>query len=179
MQIDKLFGEVLKWNVAFQVEIPSKNLNLEIFYEEYKEYSEAKTEEERIDALGDMIVVLLGIAAKLVILPAENKSIKALAQNQVVKINDYVVQSLTDSVLGNYQQATALSEILAVLDIELTNRKQDTDKVVMKIMEYNWKKFWTEAEVKTTKLPSVKTAFGYVVKNETGKIQKPPSFVHL
>lgn len=177
-----MFSEVLKWNVMFGVPIPDDNvLGMgKLLQEEFNEFINAKDDQEKADALGDIVVVTLGICARTMNCPFPAKHIIHRAGGvDRVNLDVLVFYGVMDSINSGLEVGRACSELLEIVNIECNRRGIDLQAVFRKIMDANWKKFWSEEEAK--KLPEgckMERIGGIVVKNEYGKIMKPPTFKH-
>lgn len=177
-----MFSEVLRWNVMFGVPVPDDNIigMAKLLQEEFDEFVHAETEEQKADALGDIVVVTLGICARTLNQPQRAKGIIQRAGGVArVNLDVLVFYGVMDSINSGLEVGRACSELLEIVFIECDRRKIDIESVFRKIMDANWKKFWTEEEAK--KAPQgyvVEKTGGIVVKNEFGKVMKPPTFEH-
>jgi hypothetical protein len=180
--LNKMFSEVLRWNVMFGVPVPDDNIlgMGKLLQEEFNEFVNAENDEERADALVDIVVVTLGICARTLNQPQSAKGIiqRAGGINRV-NLDIMVFYGVMDSINSGLEIGRACSELLEIVFIECDRRKIDIEAVFRKVMDANWKKFWTEEEAK--KAPQgyiVEKVGGIVVRNEFGKVMKPPTFEH-
>lgn len=182
MNLLKQFADVLRWNVYFQIPVPCDDNQqmVKLLTEEYEEYRNADTKEKQLDALGDMMVVALGICARKIHKPTISTKLLSLSGGkQSIVLDMYVMDAVVNALLGNYGYQQALDELITVLDVVIQQHKVETDTIVETIMAANWKKFWTLEQIKS--LPTGYTLHeiptGAVVK-KGGKVMKPPTFVH-
>lgn len=180
--VDKMFGEVLRWNILFNVPIPDNKVPLHLLKEELDEFLNATHDRDRSDAVGDMLVIALGICARLVVKPELQPSLRKRAGSGLskVRINHQTIQGIMDAINSSMDCSTAMNEFLEILFIHCENTALDIETVFNNIMKANWTKFWTVEEIKS--MPSTMKAIypvqGIVVHNSTGKVMKPSSFKH-
>jgi len=181
--LTRMFADVLRWNIMFGVPVPDDNTNqmLALLQEEFNEYWEATHDSGRVDALGDMIVVALGACARLVHKPYRCEYLTRRMGQAASKfaLDRYSLQGVIDSIGSGTNPCLALSEFLELIFIHCHNAGIDIVPVFDNIMKANYSKYWTEEELKTIKSTDVVLRVGgIVVKNKSGKVIKPPSFVH-
>lgn len=183
MTLTEMFADVLKWNVMFGVPIPDdrRGQMLTLLEEEFQEFETAATFSDQADAVGDMLVIALGICARLIHYPQPSPRIYKLAGSKLnnVRVDRRAIQSVRDCLNASTDVDIALNDFIEILFIHSKNNNIDLVEVFKKIMEKNWKKFWTAEEAK--KAPStysIRNVGGIVVYNQIGKVVKPPSFEH-
>ena len=179
--IDKMFADVLQWNVFFNVPIPDSNVNhaMLMLAEEFDEFFAAKDDAGRVDAIGDMYVVALGICARLVVRPVRCEYLhKRAGDIRRVKVDRFTLQGTIDAINSGTGIPLAISEFLEILYCHCLTHNIDIQSAFDKIMAANWTKFWTPEEAKTATGQVILPKQGIVVKNAAGKILKPPSFNH-
>jgi len=183
INLTAMFSDVLKWNVCFGVPVPDDNTfgMLSLLQEEYEEFASATTDTDKVDALGDMLVVALGICARLVVLPYRCPAIAKRAGQAAskIKLDRRSIQSVADCIHGSTDMQQSLSEFIELILIHCQNANIDIVPIFERIMIKNWTKYWSESELKEVKAGhTIKRVGGIVVYNKDGKIQKPPSFEH-
>jgi len=183
INLPEMFGEVLKWNILFGVPIPDNNIQgiLSLIKEEYTEFTTATNIRSRNDAIGDLIVVTLGACARLVTMPQRCPHIIKLAGqlNQTIRINSANIQGVYDSLSSGNNVGKGLSEFLEIIFTHCELERIDIVPVFNEIMKANWTKYWKESELQLRPaISSIKFIGGWVVYSKSGKILKPPSFVH-